>query len=44
MVPSSQARIGQRLTISGLLCRQAITDTEALCRALFGLTSSSRSA
>ncbi|MFE0529938.1 hypothetical protein ACFW0V_20320 [Micromonospora parva] len=36
-VPSSTARIGQRLTISEELCRQAITDTEALCRALAGL-------
>lgn len=37
-VPSSTARIGQRLTITEELCRQAIADTEALCRALVGFT------
>jgi hypothetical protein len=37
-VPASAARIGQRLTITEELCRQAIADTEALCRALAGLT------
>lgn len=38
-VPVSTARIGQRLTITEELCRQAIADTAALCRALAGLTS-----
>ncbi|WP_189169813.1 hypothetical protein, partial [Pilimelia anulata] len=33
-VPGSTAVIGRRLTISENLCRQAITDTEALCRDL----------
>lgn len=33
-VPASTARIGQRLTITEQTCRQAITDTEALCRAI----------
>lgn len=33
-VPTSTAQLGQRLTITEDLCRQAITDTEALCRAL----------
>ncbi|MEU7906343.1 hypothetical protein [Actinoplanes sp. NPDC049118] len=37
-VPASTARVGQRLTITEELCRQAIADTEALCRALVGLT------
>ncbi|MEU5529352.1 hypothetical protein ABZ744_20685 [Micromonospora chersina] len=38
-VPASAARRGQRLTITEELCRHAIADTEALCRALAGLTS-----
>ncbi|GLI00955.1 hypothetical protein [Phytohabitans aurantiacus] len=37
-VPTSTARMGQRLTITEELCRQAIADTEALCHALAGLT------
>lgn len=37
-VPTSTTRIGQRLTITEELCRQAIADTDALCRALAGLT------
>lgn len=36
-VPASTARIGQRLTITEQACRQAITDAEALCRALSAL-------
>jgi hypothetical protein len=39
-VPSSTARIGQRLTINEDRCRQAIADTEELCRALTRLTTS----
>jgi len=35
---SATTRIGQRLTITEVLCRQAIADTEALCRALRDLT------
>ncbi|NGY61292.1 hypothetical protein G7043_20410 [Lentzea sp. NEAU-D13] len=37
-VPSSTARIGQRLTITEASCRQAIVDVDALCRALTALT------
>ncbi len=37
-VPGSTARPGQRLTITEATCRQAITDTEALCRAIAALT------
>lgn len=37
-VPASQVRIGQRLTITETICRQAIADTEALCRAITSLT------
>jgi hypothetical protein len=37
-VPRSTVQIGQRLTITEELCRQAITDTGALCRALAELT------
>lgn len=37
-VPTSTARIGQRLTLSEQQCRQAITDSEALCDALGDLT------
>ncbi|WP_213013440.1 hypothetical protein [Paractinoplanes toevensis] len=36
-VPSSTTRVGQRLTITEEHCRQAITDTDALCRALGAL-------
>lgn len=37
-VPSSTARIGQRLTITEASCRQAISDAEVLCRAIGALT------
>jgi hypothetical protein len=37
-VPTSPARRGERLTITESLCRQAILDTEALCRAVAALT------
>ncbi|MBT8225843.1 MAG: hypothetical protein KJO75_10145 [Dactylosporangium sp.] len=37
-VPASPVRPGQRLTISEALCRQAISDTVALCQAIAGLT------
>ena len=37
-VPTSPARRGQRLTITEAVCRQAIIDTEALCRAVAALT------
>ncbi|WP_327010636.1 hypothetical protein OHA72_27210 [Dactylosporangium sp. NBC_01737] len=37
-VPTSTMRIGQRLTISEQDCRQAIADTEVLCRAIADLT------
>jgi hypothetical protein len=37
-VPFATTRIGQRLTITEVLCRQAVADTEALCRALTDLT------
>jgi len=37
-IPASTARIGQRLTFTEELCRQAITDALALCHALAGLT------
>ncbi len=37
-VPASPARIGQRLTFTEQKCRQAVTDAEALCQALAGLT------
>jgi len=36
--PSATVRIGQRLTITEALCRQAIADTDALCRAMTDLT------
>lgn len=38
-VPSSSARVGQRLVVSEAICGQAIDDTTALCKALVGLTS-----
>jgi hypothetical protein len=38
-VPASTAQLGQRLTITEDLCRRAIADTEALCRALAALPS-----
>jgi hypothetical protein len=37
-VPSCPARLGQRLTITETMCRRAITDTGALCRAIAALT------
>lgn len=37
-VPTSTARLGQRLTLTEQQCRQAITDSEALCHALGNLT------
>ncbi|MEU8007899.1 hypothetical protein AB0B66_42650 [Catellatospora sp. NPDC049111] len=37
-VPASMAKVGQRLTITEDVCRQAITDTDALCHALTALT------
>jgi hypothetical protein len=37
-VPTSTARIGQRLTLTEQQCRQAITASEVLCHALVGLT------
>jgi hypothetical protein len=38
-VPNSRVQLGQRLTISETLCRQAITDTRELCTAIAALTS-----
>lgn len=37
-VPASTTQIGQRLMITEETCRQAITDTETLCKALTALT------
>jgi hypothetical protein len=37
-VPASTAQLGQRLTITEALCRQAIADTRALCESITDLT------
>src|SRR5205814_6350301 len=37
-VPASPVRPGQRLTITEAVCRRAISDAEALCRAIAALT------
>jgi hypothetical protein len=39
-VPHSTARLGQRLTITEATCRQAIADTETLCRVIAGMATS----
>ncbi len=33
-IPNSTAQLGQRLTITEQVCRQAILDTEVLCRSI----------
>lgn len=35
-VPSSSARVGQRLVLTDATCRQALDDTKSLCSALIG--------
>ena len=40
-VPASTAGLGQRLTITEQLCRQAIADTQALCLAITAMTAAS---
>ncbi|MGX7826579.1 hypothetical protein ACTG9Q_15945 [Actinokineospora sp. 24-640] len=39
-VPNSTAQLGQRLTITEATCRQAIADTETLCRVIAGMPTS----
>ncbi|MEH0441562.1 hypothetical protein QBA74_39815 [Streptomyces scabiei] len=36
-VPASTARVGQRLVVTGEMCRQALDDTTTLCEALVAL-------
>jgi hypothetical protein len=36
-VPQSDVRIGQRLSLSDALCREALVDGEVLCRAILAM-------